>query len=233
MTDGPSAEIEALFPEGVVVVVASGALWDAPLLPEEERCVAGAAERRRRQFAAGRACAREALARLGAPPAPLLRQADRSPRWPEGVVGSISHCDGRCAAAVAWEADFAGLGLDVERRGRATDRLLPRVATPRERARLEAAEAGNELLTLLFSAKESVYKCLSRHLLGTLRWHDVEVEFGPGARIAVQLLRAPAALGGLPARLEGGFSLGAETLATAVFLPARAVGHAAVETASG
>ncbi len=210
------AGIETLFPAGVVVVEARGTLWDAPLLPEEEGCVEGAIERRRRQFAAGRACAREALARLGLPPAPLLREADRSPRWPEGVVGSISHCDTRCAAAVARGGDFAGIGLDIERRGRLRDHLLPRVATPRERARLAAPGASQDLPTLLFSAKESVYKCLARRLPRTLGWHDVEIDFGPGPRLGVRLLFEAAPL---PTRLEGRFTLTGDTVATGVALP--------------
>ncbi len=212
------------------MVEASGPLWDAPLLPEEEACVEEAVERRRRQFAAGRACAREALARLGVSPAPLLREPDRSPRWPAGVVGSISHCQGRCAAAVAWGSEFAGLGLDVERRGRVTDRLLPRVATPRERARLAAPGAGEDDATLLFSAKEAVYKCLSRWVSGTLGWHDVEVEFLAGARIAIRLLRE---LDGLPRSLEGRYACADETLATGVVLPAGPSGRPAVENRSG
>jgi 4'-phosphopantetheinyl transferase EntD len=39
---------------------------------------------------------------------------DRTPVWPDGVVGSITHTGDFAAAAVAWAADIAGLGIDSE-----------------------------------------------------------------------------------------------------------------------
>lgn len=213
--------VESLFPAGVVAVEATGALWEAPLLPLEAACVAGVGPRRRQQFAAGRACARQALARLGLPPEPLLQEVDRSPRWPAGVRGSISHTEGRCAAAVARGRDLGGLGLDIERIGRVTDRVLPRIATRREREWLaRLAPVCEEAATLLFSAKESVYKCLGRPLARPLGWHDVEIELDLQAgAFGVQVLLTDVARGGVPARLEGRFALEAGYVATGLTLP--------------
>ena len=39
---------------------------------------------------------------------------DRAPIWPDRVVGSITHTGDFAAAAVAWAADIAGLGIDSE-----------------------------------------------------------------------------------------------------------------------
>jgi 4'-phosphopantetheinyl transferase EntD len=119
--------LERLFPEDVWTVVADEDAWRGPLLPEEERDLGSVGEGRRRDFRAGRACARQALTRLGLAPAPLLRRPDRSPAWPSGAVGSISHCPGFCAAAVASAARYGALGLDVEAAGRARPTIIRRV----------------------------------------------------------------------------------------------------------
>ena len=128
--------IEELFPDGVVAMVASEAMWEGRLFPEEAACIERAVAKRRREFTAGRLCARAALARVGVPPAPLLPNSDRTPRWPEGIVGSISHCDGYCGVVVARRERFAGLGLDAEVAAPLDPALVPRICRPSELERL-------------------------------------------------------------------------------------------------
>lgn len=167
-----------LFPPEVVTVVAPTTAPEAALHPEEAGCLHGAGPARRREFALGRGCARAALARLGVEDAALPAEPDRRPRWPEGIVGSLSHCDAVCAVAVARRGPIAGLGLDVERDGRVGDALAQRIGTPAELAHLAALRArAIDARTWLFSAKESVYKVyypLARHPLG---FRDVEIAF--------------------------------------------------------
>jgi 4'-phosphopantetheinyl transferase EntD len=132
----------------------------ADLLPEERACVARAVPARQREFATGRARARTLLAELGAPAVALLRDEDRVPRWPAGVVGSISHTRELCVVALAPAARVAALGVDVEPDEDLEPELWPRVATEAERAWLLAqpeAERGR-LARALFSVKECVYK---------------------------------------------------------------------------
>jgi 4'-phosphopantetheinyl transferase EntD len=189
--------IRALFPEPVVTLAATGsaAAEDAALHPEEEACVARAGVKRRREFATGRRLARRAFAQLGIEGFALLSDSDRVPRWPEGVVGSISHCAGCCAVVVARRGRILSLGLDVERAGPLQEGLLARICTPREieRARALPPPYGVDWGKLAFSAKESAYKCyfpLARKLLG---FHDMEVEFSPDAtRFEARLLRRDA-----------------------------------------
>jgi 4'-phosphopantetheinyl transferase EntD len=196
--------IVELFPPEVVSVVATEAMWSARLHPQEEACVARATEKRRREFAAGRACARLALARLGLPEAPLGRNEDRTPRWPAGVVGCISHCAGYCAAVLARQESIAGLGLDVEVIGRVRPALLPRICTAAERetlVRLGQEAPGQDSIdwaTVLFSAKESTYKCYYPLARVPLGFHDVEIQLAPtGRAFTARLLRAdvPSAAG--------------------------------------
>ena len=150
--------IGELLPAAAVVVDARGPLPGEALLPEEEPLVARAVEKRRAEFTTVRTCARRALGRLGLPPAPLLSGDKREPLWPAGVVGSLTHCAGYGAAAVAWASDLATVGIDAEPHDKLPDGVLERVSLPVEQRELRALPAGVHWDRLLFSAKESVYK---------------------------------------------------------------------------
>lgn len=171
------------------------------LLAEEARDTHNMSERRLLEFRAGRHCARQALCALGAGAVPVLRGADRAPVWPSGVTGSITHASGRDAgfagAAVARITDVRALGLDAELDVPLDDDLLPLVLTPRERAALEHAAPHERawLGKLVFSAKESFYKCQYALTREFLEFGDVEVDVDPGsARFRATLLRAAGAL---------------------------------------
>jgi len=133
-----------------------------PLFPGEEAAVAGAMEKRRREYIAGRACARQAMVALGEHPAPVLQCADRAPIWPEGLVGSITHTGTWCAAAVARAADgVRALGLDIEPAEPIQSDLLRFICLPEERDYLDGQPAAQRGLLgkVIFSAKECAYKC--------------------------------------------------------------------------
>lgn len=214
--------IEALFPPGVVVVRATPEMQDDPLHPAEATRLPRMSEKRRREFALGRACARRALARLGIHDFALRNDADRAPIWPEGVVGSLTHCRGLCAAAVARRGALLGLGLDAEPLRALTPRLLERICTVRERAHLAALpNAGPDGWGIVaFSAKESFYKCyypLARSFLG---FHDVDLTIDAAAgRFRVRLLRKDAPAAGDARTFQGRFLVDASHVVSAVALP--------------
>jgi len=146
-----------LLPPGAVLATAS---MDGPppaLLAAEEPLAEGVRERRRRELAWGRACAREALVRLGHEPVAVGADGDGVPLWPAGIVGSISHAAGLCVAAAAPTTHLDGIGIDVEEPGSLSTGVIERLATPRER---EAMDLTGPIGAVLLSAKESVYKCL-------------------------------------------------------------------------
>jgi 4'-phosphopantetheinyl transferase EntD len=150
-----------IVPPAVAADEAFGDLPDAALFPEEEAAVARAVDKRRREFAAARACARAGLARLGVPPTPILPGLRGAPQWPPGIVGSITHCAGYRASAVARAEDMLTLGLDAEPDDRLPEGVLGAVSSASERARLEALASdapGPSWDRLLFCAKEAVYK---------------------------------------------------------------------------
>ena len=138
------------------------------------------ATRNRQEFNIGRQAAYAALCsvgfydkQIGASDSPVNltesfltsvvgRNADRSPRWPAGYVGSISHSRHWIVAAAAQACDFVSIGIDSEP-----------IATPEQAALLQRdighATEWQQLeriglslpvaFTLLFSAKEAFYKC--------------------------------------------------------------------------
>src|ERR1700678_1851414 len=69
---------------------------------------------RRAQFAAGRACARAALSRIGCAPDAIPCDPDGVPQWPFGFVGSISHKNTESIAAIGFAREFRGIGIDLE-----------------------------------------------------------------------------------------------------------------------
>ncbi|MEU8664040.1 4'-phosphopantetheinyl transferase superfamily protein [Actinoplanes philippinensis] len=164
--------LEDLLPSSVATVEAFGDDPGEPCFPGEEDLVATAVETRRREFVTARRCAREALGRLGFAPAPIRPGPRREPIWPPGVTGSITHCTGYRAAAVARTADLASLGIDAEPHAALPPRVLPAVTTPADRdhlARLAEQDPSVHWDRLLFCAKEAVYKAwfpVTRRWLG-------------------------------------------------------------------
>jgi 4'-phosphopantetheinyl transferase EntD len=216
--------IASLFEAPVVTVTATEAMWSGKLFPEEEACIRRAVVKRRREFTAGRLAAREALARLGIHDFPLLSGESRLPLWPEGVVGSISHCAGACGVAVAPSSAVRGVGLDLERADTLEPELAQRICREAERARFSGLAArlpGVDFAKLTFCAKESFYKCWYPITGVFLGFHDVDVEFEPEARrFRARLLRADAPSIGGRRELSGRFAIGDGIVASGVSLAA-------------
>ncbi len=129
------------------------------LFAVEEQAASGYAPSRRAEFATGRACAREALASLGQPPAAIPPGPAGDPGWPDAVVGSITHCVGYRAAAVALASAYSSVGIDAEPHLPVPTAVLHAIAAPRELSALSALPVdGTAWDRVLFSAKESAYK---------------------------------------------------------------------------
>ncbi len=102
------------------------------LLPAEAACLGRAVRKRVQEFAAGRLCARRALAQFGIENFALRVRGDRQPDWPPAMVGSITHTDGLCAAVAGPSAHFAGLGVDSEIAGEVKRKIWPRICVAGE-----------------------------------------------------------------------------------------------------
>ncbi len=177
----PRATLTDLFPPWVHCAAMDPRRVDpSVLLPQEQALVAQAIDRRRRQFATGRLLARRLMASLGmSTPAPLLRGSDGAPRWPVGIVGSISHTNTQVVVAVARHARGRVLGVDVEGDQPLPEELFSQLCLPAELrwlATLRPREAGR-WAKLLFSAKECVYKAQYPRTGRRLDFRDVRVCF--------------------------------------------------------
>lgn len=178
------ADVAGLFDEGSIVVL-SAENTDAALAgitEAEAALVARAVDKRKREFATARVLAREALARIGRDATEILNAPDRAPIWPEGIAGSISHCDTRAVVAMGHRGQVGTVGIDVEHRDELKRDLWKSVFGPTEIARLDAgwdrAERGRIALAL-FSAKEALYKAQYAWTAKYMGFHELEVELEP------------------------------------------------------
>jgi enterobactin synthetase component D / holo-[acyl-carrier protein] synthase len=217
--------IEELLPADVVCAEALEDPPDATLFPEEEPEVARAVEKRRREFVTGRWCARRALAKLGHPPVALPRGPKGEPRWPDGVVGAITHCEGYRAAAVAHRSLVRAVGVDAEPHAPLPDGVLDAISLPEERAwvaRLAAERPDVQWDRLLFSAKESVYKAwfpLARRWLG-FEEASLHVDATGRAFHARLLVPGPVVDGREITGFTGGWLVAGGLVLTAIAVPA-------------
>lgn len=119
-----------------------------------------AISRRKAEFLAGRYCAKHALQQLGRS-GPVGIGRHRSPAWPSGVIGSISHCGDLACALASPSPKLWGLGVDLEERigEEAVDGLAQTILTEDEQRWLALPGASPaDTLTRIFSAKESFFK---------------------------------------------------------------------------
>jgi 4'-phosphopantetheinyl transferase EntD len=164
--------IATILPAGVAAAERSRFACEEVPFAAEGAIVARAVAKRRVEFAAGRACAHQALAQLGAPSVPLTNTPRGDPRWPAGFVGSITHTESYAACAVAHAGQFAAIGIDAEPNAPLPDGVpLTSIARPEERTllrRVQSELAGVAVGRLLFCAKEATFKAwypLTRHEL--------------------------------------------------------------------
>jgi enterobactin synthetase component D len=192
------------------------------VLPEALR---HAVAKRQVEFLAGRWCVREALRACGHPEAdaPVRQGARREPLFPEGIVGSITHAHGRASAAVARREDARGVGLDAERpmSGEQAERLLDLIAAPEEIAALERATGWDrgKVFAIVFSAKETIFKCLYTEVGRYFDFRDAEVVALEDGTFRAHLLVPLAASLPSGTTLEGRFTLADGLVWTAMVLP--------------
>ena len=192
----------------------------AALFPEELEQISRAVEKRRQEFAKGRALARRLLSSLGHEKAPLLSSETRAPIWPNGIVGSITHTKDFVAVAVAKNTDLRGIGIDAEELRPIKENLWSRICTETELNTLRQNHGRDMALWvgLLFSCKEAFYKAqhpLTKTFLG---FHDVEVAL-KDSTFTITLVKPASEQFATGTQFSGRFSQGAKVWASAVTIP--------------
>jgi len=162
--------------------------WAASVLPSgvASQCIARSADeletasrlgRRRSEFAQGRACLHGLLEEMGET-RKVGSADDRSPIWPGGFVGSLSHSDAWIWGCVARETELVSIGIDTELVASRTLRqdVQDTVATESEWSLVrQSGLTPEEAFTLVFSAKEAFYKCWHPLVKTYFDFFDVEV----------------------------------------------------------
>jgi 4'-phosphopantetheinyl transferase EntD len=216
-----------LFADARVVTEECDLLGPAEALhPAEAAFVERAVERRRREFAIGRQCARRALARLGVTGVPLLAGPHGAPLWPAGLLGSITHTHagpaGFCGVAVAARQDVAALGIDAEGVDSLSPALWDLVLTDVEKRRLCGETRAGYLAKLAFVAKEAILKAVLPAAGQPLDFRDIQVDVAPaGSGFVAEIL---AQVENLPPRMRccaGRFARHDQIVLAAVVVPNR------------
>ncbi|KMO78410.1 MAG: 4'-phosphopantetheinyl transferase [Mycolicibacterium rufum] len=172
-------------------------------LPEEEPLIAKSVPKRRNEFVTVRYCARQALVELGADPVPILKGEKGEPCWPDGFVGSLTHCEGFRGAVVGRRGEVRSVGIDAEPHDVLPQGVLDAISLPAERGELQALGDGVHWDRVLFCAKEATYKAwfpLTRRWLG---FEDAHITFdadssGQAGTFTSTILIDPEALSGPP-----------------------------------
>jgi 4'-phosphopantetheinyl transferase EntD len=171
----------SLLPEDIFI--SAGPLLDkaTPLTERERASIGPVDDQRLREFESGRVYAKQALALIGFHEVELPIASDRSPAWPAGAIGSLTHVMGRdgghFAAAVARRDAVDGVGIDIERENGLHPRLWDQVLTPRERQRvlrLPVPARGIEA-QIVWCAKEAAGKAVRHPIEPT----ELEIENDP------------------------------------------------------
>jgi 4'-phosphopantetheinyl transferase EntD len=154
-------DLKVIVPKGFVLVEQHASGDPKSIYPEELALVSNAIEKRQIEFASGRSCAKKALSILGISDFPLLATPNRAPIWPTGIVGSITHTEGYCAAVAGSSSDCAAVGIDAEVVGRIDKEFWALLFTEEEQRLINDTSPRNQdvLTTVIFGAKESFFKC--------------------------------------------------------------------------
>ncbi|MGE0215441.1 4'-phosphopantetheinyl transferase PptT [Mycolicibacterium sp.] len=193
-------------------------------LPEEEPLIARSVAKRRNEFITVRYCARQALVDLGEQPVPILKGDKGEPCWPDGIVGSLTHCEGFRGAAVGRREAVRSVGIDAEPHDVLPDGVLDAISLGAERRELRELPGGVHWDRVLFCAKEATYKAwypLTHRWLG---FEDAHIVFdvdgsGQAGTFTSRILIDPAAEFGPPLQeLSGRWSVRDGIALTAIVL---------------
>ena len=166
---------EHICPEDISVFSSEEIPEGFELLASEQQATRHFKQKKLLDFKRGRYCARMALSHIGRPHEAVSVGASREPVWPNGIIGSISHCDGTSAAAVSAGGDLLGIGIDIEALQVLDPVVLDQICGPEELQWMANHPSDEQLSSVLFCIKEAVYKCVWPNLRRFIDFREVSV----------------------------------------------------------
>ena len=119
--------------------------------------------KRQAEYLAGRFSAFSALQKLGFVVDDIPTGKHRNPIWPQGVVASITHSDTIAICGAANSKNYKYLGIDIENRlsSELVAEIKSTIINEQEETLLKNSTLSfADAFTLVFSAKESLFKAL-------------------------------------------------------------------------
>ena len=208
--------IASLLPAGFAAVEALGAAEPDALMADEHALVARAVAKRQLELARGRSCARRAMAVLGVEPAAIPSEPGGAPIWPAGLIGSITHCRDYACAAVARAGPWISIGIDAEVLQPIDQPTRELILLPSEQRHVDALGEDVAWASVIFSAKEALYKACYPLVRRWIDFHDVELRLDLAGHFAVDWKIAL----DLPGSISGRFVLDAGRVLAVVVIAA-------------
>ena len=128
---------------------------------------------RREQYSSGRRAVQIGLSTLNISEVPILFD-ERRPSWPASIVGSIAHSQNLALAVVGFRQDFQGVGIDILPQRAVSAKVRDRILLDSEQ-KFVLEQEHKDWQTILFSAKESIYKASNPFTDEYLGFKDLRV----------------------------------------------------------
>lgn len=170
------------FPDPIeFCILGKNSLSQINLFPEEKKYLKNvSSEVRKLTYTLGRGCAHCILEKYGYNNFPILKDISGAPVFPETLTGSISHTNNWAVAAMAKNDIVKGIGIDIEDLSRKVNPGIKRIiATPDEKKTIEDLPKNQQdkCIKIIFSAKESIYKCVYSISGVPLKFQDLSIKF--------------------------------------------------------
>lgn len=147
--------------------------------------MAGAVPKRKGEYRAGRTCARMAIQHVSSSLLTLedsstnwpINGADRAPIWPDGITGSLSHSNTLVTCIAGLSSRYESLGVDIEPPTSLSDsaNFAHQVCLPQELAIVSQSGLSDAGFTLLFSAKEALFKAVYPTVKRYVDFHEAKL----------------------------------------------------------
>ena len=224
MDNNDTGVLQEILPADITSIFSARPPTDARLWGIETEMARNMGEKRYAEFIHGRHTARLALQQIGCPQAAIGKGKSREPLWPQHIVGSISHTLHCAAAAVTFDNKYLGVGVDMEPSKQLEEKLFKAICRPEELALFDrenlTPRAAGERAKLLFSIKESIYKCLWPSVQSFIDFTEMQIELNESKQSYTAIPHTTKISHDFVRRLEGRYKYHGELILSTAWITA-------------